>query len=94
MASENIFLAALDTWGGEMQTLKVYEEMAELQKELVKNALGADNRMEIAEEIADVRIMLDQMCVLHDCEELAKHFRSKKLARLWERVQEARGEDG
>ena len=85
---------ALATWGGEKQTLKVYEEMAELQKELVKNSWGEDNRLAIAEEIADVRIMLDQMCILHDCEDLAKVYRTQKLVRLAERVEKARGEKG
>lgn len=57
----HVTAAALALWGAEAQTLMMFEEMAELQKELCKNARGKDNRAEIAEEIADVRIMLDQM---------------------------------
>ena len=85
---------ALATFGAEAQTVMVFEEMAELQKELCKHARGKDNRQAIAEEIADVRIMLDQMCILHDCEDLAKVYRTRKLARLYERVKEAREENG
>ena len=73
---------ALAVFGAEAQTRMVFEEMAELQKELCKHARGADNRLAIAEEIADVRIMLDQMCILHDCESVAKVYRTAKLGRL------------
>lgn len=90
----SVLQEALEHYGPEAQTLMVFEEMSELQKELCKHARGKDNRQAIAEEIADVRIMLDQMCILHDCENLAKRYRSEKLARLYERVKEARGEDG
>ena len=38
-----------------------FEEMSELQKELCKHDRGKDNREAIAEEIADVQIMLEQM---------------------------------
>lgn len=67
MKDVNIFSAAIKTWGAEVQTLIVMEEMAELQKELCKHSRGADNRTAIAEEIADVQIMLEQMMILHDC---------------------------
>lgn len=84
-----ICLAALELWGGEAQTLMVMEEMSELQKELCKHARGKDNRKEIAEEIADVRIMLDQMCILHACAGLADAFQEEKLARLQGRIEQA-----
>ena len=83
---------ALATWGAEAQTLMVFEEMSELQKELCKHARGRDNREEIAEEIADVRIMLMQMCILHDCEDLADEIMLEKLERLAYRLEKARGE--
>lgn len=81
-----IYKAALDLWGAEAQTLMAFEEMSELQKELCKHARGKDNREEIAEEIADVRIMLDQMAILHDCEELAGQYKASKVERLREMV--------
>ena len=83
--------AALDLYGPEAQTLMVFEEMAELQKELCKHARGKDNREEIAEEIADVLIMLDQMMILHDCESLAARFRELKIERLEQRIREMEG---
>ena len=84
-----ILLSALTKWGAGMQTVMVFEEMAELQKELCKNLRGKDNRGYIAEEIADVRIMLDQMEILHHCAEDVGVWRRVKLARLEKRLGEA-----
>lgn len=79
---------ALDKYGAEAQTLMVFEEMAELQKELCKHARGADNRENIAEEIADVLIMLDQMMILHDCAGAVAEYRQRKITRLAEILKE------
>ena len=81
-----ILLSALTKWGAGMQTVMVFEEMAELQKELCKSLRGKDNRGYIAEEIADVRIMLDQMEILHDCAEDVDTWRKVKLGRLEKRL--------
>ena len=87
--------AALNLYGAEAQTLMVFEEMSELQKELCKHARGRDNR----EEIADVLIMLDQMMILHDCESLVTRFRELKIERLEQRIRKSEkalggGQDG
>lgn len=66
-----------DHYGEEHQMLKAVEEMAELQKELVKfvnNDCGDIDS--ILEELADVSIMLEQM--VHFCEK--NHGGSKYLA--------------
>lgn len=84
-----ILKQALDTYGAEAQTLMAFEEMAELQKELCKHARGRDNRDHIAEEIADVLIMLEQMMLLHDCQDAVIYFRRRKIKRLAERLKEA-----
>lgn len=84
--NEKIYRAALDTWGADAQTLMVFEEMSELQKELCKHARGKDNREAIAEEIADVQIVLEQMILLHDCATEVEDFRREKLKRLEARL--------
>lgn len=89
MNIKQILLKALETWGPEAQTLMVFEEMAELQKELCKHARGKDNRLAIAEEIADVTIMLEQMILLHNCADDVFRIIAEKLARLEKRLQEA-----
>lgn len=90
-ADEALFRRALDTFGAEAQTRMVFEEFSELQKELCKHSRGKDNRMEIAEEIADVQIMLEQMTLLHDCAGEVKRFREAKLIYLAEKLQEEAG---
>ena len=52
---------ALRAWGAEMQSVVAAEELSELQKELCKSVRGEDNADAIAEEIADVQIMLEQL---------------------------------
>lgn len=79
---KDLYKKAIQTWGAQAQTLMFFEEMAELQKELCKNARGKDNRAEIAGEIADVQIMLEQMMMLHDCADEVQKAREYKLGRL------------
>ena len=62
--------------------------LAELQKELCKHARGKENRAQIAEEIADVQIMLEQMELLHGCAGLVAGFKAQKLDRLEKRLRE------
>ena len=82
MDEQKIYRAALAAWGADAQTLMVFEEMSELQKELCKAARGKDNTEQIAEEIADVEIMLEQMKVLHRCAEAVAAYQQSKLRRL------------
>ncbi len=86
MKERDIYRAALEKWGADAQTLMVFEEMAELQKELCKSARGKDNRGSIADEIADVQIMLEQMIVLHDCRAMVRTYKAAKIKRLQERL--------
>ncbi len=86
MCDSEIFKAALDKWGADAQTVMVFEEMSELQKELCKHARGKENTEQIAEEIADVQIMLEQMMILHSCGDAVKAYRRSKTERLKIRV--------
>lgn len=88
-ADRTLYILALSTFGPEAQTLMMFEEMAELQKELCKHDRGKDNNEAIAEEIADVQIMLEQMIELHHCEDTVLRYRSEKMERLAERIKEA-----
>ena len=85
-----IMFSALNTFGAAVQTIIAFEEMSELQKELCKNARGKDNKYLIAEEIADVQIMLDQMILLYGVRGEVNRQRALKLERLNERVEEAK----
>ncbi len=77
---------ALRTWGAEMQSVVAAEELSELQKELCKSMRGENNADAIAEEIADVQIMLEQMMLLHDCRDAVDEWRRRKLERLEQRL--------
>lgn len=84
-----IFRKALTHYGPEAQIKMLYEEMAELQLAVCKNGRGADNLDNIAEEIADVGIMLDQMRLLFGAGPLSEIKRGEKVARLAERMDNA-----
>lgn len=86
MKNIDLYREAIRQWGADAQTLMVFEEMAELQKELCKCARGKQNKDEIAEEIADVQIMLEQMMVLHECETEVAQYKFEKLKRLAARL--------
>lgn len=93
MDAHKICRAALEVFGAEAQITMVFEEMAELQDVLCKFLRGRvdeDTRTHIAEEIADVDIMLQQMVMLFDCAGQVDKFRRYKLERLAERIKEAK----
>ena len=75
---------AVNHFGSDSQTMMCIEEMAELQKELCKHSRGRNNYYDIAEEIADVQIMLEQMIILHDCRDAVEDWKIAKLFRLKE----------
>lgn len=77
---------ALDTYGSLPQIVMVFEEMSELQKELCKYLRGKYSSANIAEEIADVEIMLEQMKMLFCCTDDVSNERRRKVERLKERL--------
>lgn len=87
LKEKEIYREALEKWGYHQRTIAL-EEMAELQKEICKNIRGYDNRIEIAEEIADVEIMLEQMKILFDIYKKVEEFKKYKLERLAKRLNE------
>lgn len=69
------------------QVIVMIEEMSELTKELVKAMRGKANRAQIADEIADVQIMLDQMKLIFDIpQETMETFIDFKIDRQLERM--------
>ena len=77
---------ALDTYGSAQQIAMVFEEMSELQKELCKYLRGKYSPANIAEEIADVEIMLEQMKMLFCCTDDVRNERRRKVERMKERL--------
>lgn len=83
-----VFRQALETYGPQAQTMMVLEEMSELSKELCKASRGLGNVQHIAEEIADVLIMVQQMIMIFRCGELVETDIKNKIDRLDRRVSE------
>lgn len=78
---------AIQTYGIDAQLDMCVEEMSELTKEICKKKRGKNNRNQIAEEIADVEIMLEQlkiMCNISDKE--VNNVVFMKICRLEERL--------
>ena len=79
---------AIEAWGEDSQMKMLLEEMSELQKEICKSWRGANNVDHIAEEIADVEIMLEQLKLMTGSVDKVKTFREQKLRRLEKRLDE------
>ena len=82
----NILLQAIETYGKQSQCNVAIEEMSELTKEICKNFRGRPNTDHIAEEIADVKIMLQQLELIFDCTDKVISYQDYKLRRLEERL--------
>ena len=95
---------AIDHSGEGTQLVKAMEELSELVQAVAKYTVlpsipATDAEAEamtramdhVAEEIADVRIMLDQLEMITDTHDRAARWRWKKLMRLRQRLDE---EDG
>lgn len=87
MDERSILQKAIDQWGEDAQTKMVLEEMSELQKEICKRWRGKDNLDAIAEEVADVEIMLEQLKMMLGIQGDVQIHRREKLARLKERLE-------
>lgn len=77
---------AIEYYGIDSQCIVAIEELSELQKELSKHLRGDGNKDHLAEEIADVLIMLEQLIAIFDCKLEVMEWKEKKLKRLLVRV--------
>jgi len=77
--------AAIATFGVESQIKKSIEEMGELIVELAHHLEKRDNVREVAEEIADVSIMISQLKIIFDAK-MIEEYERMKIERLKERV--------
>lgn len=81
---------AILTYGVDAQKVMIFEEIAELQKEICKDMRGANNREAIIEETADLLIMIEQLkMMLHITDEELEKVIEFKLNRLDERMKKS-----
>lgn len=82
----DVIVRAIETFDKDNQCKIAIEEMSELTKELCKNFRGRPNIESIAEEIADVKIMLMQLELIFDCTDEVLKWQDYKLRRLEDRI--------
>lgn len=82
MSDIDIYNRALKLFGAHMQMIVALEECSELQKELTKTIRGNGDLSNLAEEIADVEIMLDQMKLLFKLQSKVIEYKGAKIVRL------------
>lgn len=101
MTEREIFEKAIATYGKTAQKMMLIEEMSELTKEICKDFRGRKNVGSIAEEIADVEIMLEQIKMIYgrthakiyyggdffEFTELVSRKRQSKVKRLMQRLE-------
>ena len=73
---------AIDFFGAESQKIMAIEEMSELIKELTKELRNRGNVENIADELADVEIMLAQLKIMYKIHDLVIEHKDFKLNRL------------
>ena len=86
---ENIYKMAINFYGIEHQILKTFEEFAELTKELCKYLDGeapVGQQIRIAEEIADVEVMLDQLKIYFNTHDGVEKYKTYKVKRLRQNI--------
>ena len=88
METNEIYRAAMDTFGVPNQIIKLVEETGEFFEAFGKCLGGRDKVSHVAEEMADVHNMLDQFAVYFDCEEEVEKQKRYKLRRLEQRIEE------
>lgn len=77
-----LYQKTLKHWGKEAQLMMLFEEIGELQQAISKKSRGQGSILHIAEEVADVEIMLEQIKVLYCIDAKVEECRKDKLQRL------------
>ena len=83
---KTVYQAALRKWGVDLQTMMAVEEMSELTKEICKIKRGKMDLDALADEIADVTIMLEQLREIYGLNDAVCDHMDAKILRLQSRV--------
>ena len=84
---KQVYDAALGKWGAKMQATVAIEEMSEVIKEITKMLRGELDREHMAEEIADAKIMLEQMTQMLNINDSVCSWMDYKIAALKRKVE-------
>ena len=77
---------AILAFGEQNQLIVAIEELSECQKEICKILRGGDGLRNLAEEIADATIMLEQIQLIFSINDCVCNFMDEKIKRLDDRV--------
>ena len=80
-AEQEILITAIRTFGEEAQEGVAIEECSELIQAISHKHRGRKHN--IAEEIADVEIMLEQLKIINDCHKEVAEIHKQKIDRLY-----------
>lgn len=84
-----LYRRAIAAWGTAAQLDMLHEEVGELLTAIGHLKRGRATVADVAGEIADVRIMLEQLTVILDCAAVVDERIDYKLGRLEDRVEAA-----
>ena len=87
MTREEILAKAVMHYGIKHQMVKTLEELAELSQAIAKLWVEEGDVANLAEEIADVRIMTDQITMALQLEDVVRRVEGEKLVRLKRRME-------
>ena len=90
---EVVFTKAIERYGKEAQKMKAIEELGELVQAVARDLEGHPDPENIAEEMADVSIMLDQLQEIYQNAETVELIRKLKARRLLYRMRAEKGRD-
>lgn len=90
-SDKTILRKAVAVYGSSMQELKAIEELGELIRAIARARTCDDEESDtayenLAEEMADVEIMMEQLKIIHNNRDKIKIWRSIKLGRLRDRI--------
>ena len=91
MADIDIYTEAIKTFGALSQMVVAIEECSELQKEIVKIIRKRGNLTNLAEEIADVEIMLEQLKLIFTVHDKVIEQKGRKIERLKRTIEKYKG---
>ena len=84
---------AMLAFGERNQLIVAVEELSECQKEICKILRGGDGLRNLAEEIADATIMLEQIQLIFSINDCVCNFMDEKIKRLEDRVKWSKHEN-
>ena len=84
---------AMLAFGEQNQLIVAVEELSECQKEICKIIRGGEDFRNLAEEVADATIMLEQIRLMFNINDCVCNFMDEKIKRLEDRVKWSKHEN-